>query len=109
MSPRRMLEGRTFDLKAAAALVEAFNGVVAELDLRTLAERERAAKIVIALAARSDSPRPCEVPRRCRDLMRAELVSANGTDHRPTAGRDRCRCRRETERGLQARAAALRS
>jgi hypothetical protein len=46
-----MLEGRNFDSKAAATLVKAFNSVVAELDLRTPADREGAARIVIQLAA----------------------------------------------------------
>jgi hypothetical protein len=45
-----LVGGGAFEPKAAAILVEAFNAVVAELDLRTNAEKERAAKIVIRLA-----------------------------------------------------------
>ena len=51
MSFRRMLEGRNFDPKSAATLVEALNEIVDELYLRSPAERERAARIVIELAA----------------------------------------------------------
>lgn len=51
MPMKRMLEeGGTFGPKAVAILLEAFNGIVAELDLRTIADREKAAKIVIKLA-----------------------------------------------------------
>jgi hypothetical protein len=51
MPMKRMLEeGGTFDPKAVAILLEAFNGIVVELDLRTIADREKAAKIVIKLA-----------------------------------------------------------
>src|SRR5271157_1649478 len=37
--------------KAVAVLLEAFDGVVAELKLRTTSERERAAKIIIRLGS----------------------------------------------------------
>ena len=48
MPMKRMLgEGRVFDPKAIAILMEAFDGVVAELDLQTLTDRERAAKIIM--------------------------------------------------------------
>ena len=51
MPLKRLLdESRAFDPKAVAILVEAFNAIVAELDLRTNADKERAAKIVIRLA-----------------------------------------------------------
>jgi hypothetical protein len=52
MPIKRMLEGRNFSPESAAILVKAFNGVIADLDLRTVADRERAAKAVIGLAAR---------------------------------------------------------
>jgi hypothetical protein len=51
MPIKRMLKGRNFSPEAAAILVEAFHGVVADLDLRTAADKERVAKIVIGLAA----------------------------------------------------------
>ena len=51
MPLRRMMEGRNFEPKAAAVLVEAFNEIIDELDLRTRSDRERAARIVIELAA----------------------------------------------------------
>ena len=50
MPIRRMLEGGTFEPKAAALLIEAFNTVVAELDLRAGADKELVAKIIIRLA-----------------------------------------------------------
>jgi hypothetical protein len=47
---KRLLDqSRAFDPKAIAILLEAFDAVVAELDLRTDAEKERAAKIIIRL------------------------------------------------------------
>jgi hypothetical protein len=51
MPIKRMLEGRNFDPEAVAILVDAFDAIVAELDLRTIADREKAAKIVINRAA----------------------------------------------------------
>ena len=51
MPLKRMLDdNRTFDPKAVAILLEAFNDIVVALDLRTDADREKAAKIVIRLA-----------------------------------------------------------
>ena len=49
MPLRRVLEGRNFGPKAAAVLVEAFNEIIDELDLRTIADRERAARSSSAL------------------------------------------------------------
>jgi hypothetical protein len=51
MPMKRMLEhGGSFDPKAVTILLEAFRAIVAELDLRTVVDREKAAKIVIKLA-----------------------------------------------------------
>jgi len=51
MPLKQMLDdNRTFGPKAVAVLLEAFDGVVTELELRTRADREKAAKIVIRLA-----------------------------------------------------------
>ena len=51
MPLKRLLdEGRYFDPKVEAVVLEIFDGVVVRLDLRTLAEREQAAKIIIRLA-----------------------------------------------------------
>ena len=50
---RRMLEGRNFDPKAVAILVEAFEGIVDELYLRTPAERRRPQQSSSVLRARS--------------------------------------------------------
>ena len=51
MPLKRMLEeGRSFGPKAVALLLKAFDGIVAELDLRSAADREKAAKIVMRLA-----------------------------------------------------------
>ena len=43
-------ESRALGPKAIAILLEAFDAVVAEFDLRTNADKERAAKIIIRLA-----------------------------------------------------------
>lgn len=51
MSLKPMLnQGRSFDPKAVAILLEAYNGLVSELGLRATAEKERAAKLIIELA-----------------------------------------------------------
>jgi hypothetical protein len=51
MPLKRLLdESRAFGPKAVAVLLEAFDVVAAELDLRTNADKERAAKIIIRLA-----------------------------------------------------------
>ncbi len=47
---RLLIESRAFGPKATAVLLEAFDAVVAELDLRAHADKERAAKIIIRLA-----------------------------------------------------------
>ena len=50
MPLKRMLDdNRTFDPEAAALLLEAFDGAVAKLDLRTLADRKQLAKFIIRL------------------------------------------------------------
>jgi hypothetical protein len=46
----RTSEGAVFDHKATAYLSQAFNAVVAELDLRTAEDRTRAARAIIELA-----------------------------------------------------------
>ena len=50
MPMKIMLDSGTFDPKAVAVLLKAFDGVVADLELRTDAEREKAAKIIVWLA-----------------------------------------------------------
>ena len=51
MPLKRMLDDdRISDPKAAALLLEAFDDIVAALDLRTDADRDKAAKIVMRLA-----------------------------------------------------------
>jgi hypothetical protein len=51
MPLKRMLAQRgSFDPKAVVVLLEAFDRVAAELGLQALAEREKAAKLVIQLA-----------------------------------------------------------
>lgn len=52
MASKPVDEGRSFDPKAIAILLEAYAGVVVELGLRAPAERERAAKYIIRLARR---------------------------------------------------------
>ena len=43
-------DNRTFEPKAVALLLESFDEIVADLDLRIEADREKAAKIVMRLA-----------------------------------------------------------
>ena len=43
-------EKRSFDAKDASILLRAYDGAVAELGLRTVAEKEAAAKIILRLA-----------------------------------------------------------
>ena len=51
MPLERMLnDNRTFEPKAVALLLEAFDEIVAALDLRAAADRQKAAKIVMRLA-----------------------------------------------------------
>ena len=71
---RRMLEGRNFDSKAAAVLVEAFNEIIDELDLRTIADRERAARIAIELAASKPTLDVAKLRDEAGDLIRNELA-----------------------------------
>ena len=47
---RTLSESPYFDPEAVAILLEAYDGAVAELGLRTLAEKEQAARIVLGLA-----------------------------------------------------------
>jgi hypothetical protein len=83
MPLKRMLEeGRSFGPKAVALLLEAFDGIVAELDLRSAADREKAAKIVMRLAlgrGKTPSKRPEEL-RPLRPVPRpvAVVASAGG-------------------------------
>ena len=44
-------DNRTFDPKAVALLLEVFDDIIAAPDLRTAADREKAARIVMRLAA----------------------------------------------------------
>jgi hypothetical protein len=50
MPLRRLLEGGNFDPKAVAILLDVFDESVADLNLRTDADREKAAKIILRLA-----------------------------------------------------------
>ena len=79
MPLKRMLEGRNFSPKSAAILVEAFNGVIADLELRTVADRERAAKIVIGLGASQAVLDVDKLRDEAAGLMRDELLGAKST------------------------------
>ena len=74
MPLRRMMEGRNFEPKAAAVLVEAFNEIIDELDLRTISDRERAARIVIELAASKPTLDVAKLRDEAGDLIRNELA-----------------------------------
>ena len=73
-----MLEGRNFDPKAAAILVDAFKSVVADLRLRSVADRERAAKVVIQLAARRTDLDAATLRDEAAAMMQKEIVIASG-------------------------------
>jgi hypothetical protein len=76
MPIRRMLEGRNFDPKAVAILVEAFDGIVHELYLQSPAEKERAAKIVIVLAAGKATLDATKLRKDAVRMMRKESAAA---------------------------------
>ena len=69
-----------FDPKAAAVLVEAFNEIIDELDLRTIADRERAARIVIELAASKSTLDVANLRDEAVDLIGNESVGVHGSD-----------------------------
>ena len=74
----RMLEGRDFGPKAVAVLVEALNEIVEELDLQNVADRERAARIVIELAQAQTTLDAAELRDDAVRLMREQRVGAHG-------------------------------
>ena len=76
----RMLEGRDFGPKAVAVLVEALNEIVEELDLQNVADRERAARIVIELAQAQTTLDAAELRDDAVRLMREQRVGAHGLD-----------------------------
>ena len=80
MPLRRMLEGRNFDSKSAAILVKAFDGIVDELYLRTPAEREKAAKIVINLAAKEANLDAAKLRAEAVRLMRRQSADLHDSD-----------------------------
>jgi hypothetical protein len=59
-------DSRSFDPKAVALLLAAFDEIVADLNLRTDADREKAAKIVMRLALGQTELDAAEDPRRSR-------------------------------------------
>ena len=75
----RMMEGRNFDSKSAVILVEAFNEIIDELDLRTIADREKAAKIVVELAASKTALDVAELRDEAVDLIRKGDVTLGHT------------------------------
>ena len=73
MPLKRMLEeGRSFGPKAVALLLEAFDDIVAELDLRTDNDREKAAKIVMRLAHGQATLDPAKLRDEAVRLMRKQ-------------------------------------
>ncbi len=75
MPLKRMLDdNRTFDPKAIALLLEAFDEIVADLDLRTDADRQKAAKIVMRLAYGQPELDAAKIRAEVVRLMRKEGV-----------------------------------
>ena len=60
--------------KAVALLLEAFEGIVAELDLRSAADREKAAKIVMRLALGQAQLDGAKLRHDAIELMRKEGI-----------------------------------
>ena len=67
-----LADNRSFDPKAVALLLEAFDEIVADLDLRTDADREKAAKIVMRLAHGQTEIDPGKIRAEVVRLMRKE-------------------------------------
>jgi hypothetical protein len=80
MPLKRMLEGGNFEPKAVAILLEAFDGIVAELDLKTVEDREQAAKVVVRLAAGQAILDATKLRDDAIGLMRKESVDVRGHD-----------------------------
>ena len=77
MPLKQMLnDNRTFDPKAVALLLEAFDEIVADLDLRTAADREKAAKIVMRLAHSLTQLDASKIRAETARLMRKEGAGA---------------------------------
>ena len=81
----RMLEGKNFAPKAVAVLIETLNEIVEALDLRSAADRERAAKIVIELAQAQTTLDAAGLRDDAVRLMREERVGVRS----PSAARAR--------------------
>jgi hypothetical protein len=75
-----LADNRTFDPKAVALLLEAFDEIVAALDLRSDADREKAAKIVMRLAHSQTELDAGKIRAEVVRLMREEAV---GRHRRP--------------------------
>jgi hypothetical protein len=72
---KRMLDdNRTFDPRAVALLSKVFDKVVADLDLRNDADREKAAKIVMRLAHGQRDLNAAKIRAEVVRLMRMEGV-----------------------------------
>jgi hypothetical protein len=81
MPMKRMLDVEgVFDPKAVAVLFDAFDGAVAELGLRTDADRERAAKIIIDLACGRATLDAETLRHEAVGLMQGESVEVHDLD-----------------------------
>ena len=75
MPLKRMLnDSRAFEPKAVALLLETFDEIVADLDLRIDADREKAAKIVMRLAHGQKELDAAKIRAEVVRLMRKEGV-----------------------------------
>ena len=75
MPLKRMLnDSRAFEPKAVALLLETFDEIVADLDLRIDADREKAAKIVMRLAHGQKELDSAKIRAEVVRLMRKEGV-----------------------------------
>jgi hypothetical protein len=70
MPLRRMLgQSRAFHPKSVAILLEAYDSLVADLGLRTLAEKEKAAGIILHLAQEQTELDPAKLRDAAADVM----------------------------------------
>ena len=86
MPIKRLLKGRNFSPESEAILVNAFHSVVADLDLRTIADREKAAKIVSRPVKRLLTRRSSATEAFARCERKARWAAAAPSE-KPVAGR----------------------
>jgi hypothetical protein len=80
-------ESRYFDPETVAVLLEAYDGAVAELGLRTLPEKERAARVILQLALGQTDLDVTKLRAGIAALMMQSESAAASTGGRPSNNR----------------------